>query len=288
MQESRYIHRLAVRTPTLFPATSTNVYLIIHQGEGLIIDAGAEDEDSVKAITAYVEALGRPRVQAIILTHYHRDHSPGAKALSVHFQCPIWAHALEKENVEREIAPYQVDRTLEDGERIEVGGLQVQVIHTPGHTRGHLSLWLEEDKTLFVGDNAAGEGSVWVGPPDGDLALYLQSLQRLRSFHARRLAPGHGRLIEDADGSLAFLIERRKKREDEILRLLQYAPLSISQLVEQIYRDQIHPSVRWAAERTVEGHLIKLLKENRVQIEREGETVRYKVSPPLTMELQDL
>jgi endoribonuclease LACTB2 len=282
MQESRYVHRLAVRSPTLFPATTTNVYVISHQGEAILIDAGYEQEDSTKEIIGYMESIGRPQVKAIILTHYHRDHSPGAKALSAHFQCHIWAHAQEVENIHREISPYKVEKALTEGERIEIGGLPIFVLHTPGHTKGHISLWLEEEKILFVGDNAAGEGSVWIGPPDGDLTLYLQSLQRLKSFRAERLAPGHGQMIHDPDACIDFLITRRLERESQILELLQTSPLSVSHLVDLIYKDQIHPSVRWAAERTIEGHLMKLLNEKRVQITSADRTPKYALSSSLT------
>lgn len=279
MQESRFVHRVAVNTPTLFPATSTNVYIVASQGEAVLIDTGYEDRSTEKQIIEAVRSLdSKPiHLKGIILTHYHRDHSHGAKGLSDYFQCPIMAHALEVDFIYREIAPYRVNHVLHEGDIIRVGDLHLHIMLTPGHTMGHISLWLKEENMLFGGDNVIKEGSVWIGPPDGDLALYLQSLQRLKSFCSDRLAPGHGEMIDDVAARIDSLITRRLQRESQIIHLLKRFPLTVAQLVDQIYRDQIHPSVHWAAERTVEGHLIKLLKENRVQTLRGTDSPRYAI-----------
>lgn len=275
MQESPFVHRIAVNSPTLFPATSTNVFLVAHQGEAVLIDAGYDQPESVQHITDAVESLGNVRLKAILLTHYHPDHSLGAKSLSAYFHSPIWAHVRERKAIEREIFPFKVGKVLHDGEIVHVGGLSLHVLHTPGHTAGHISLWLEEDKILFVGDNAAGQGTVWVGPPDGDLQLYMQSLYRLKALSAERLAPGHGPMIADPEKAIDHLLQRRQQREAQILYLLHQLPQTVEQLVDHIYRDRIHPSVRWAAKRTVEGHLQKLLQEHRISLVSGKEQPQY-------------
>ncbi|BCJ88263.1 MBL fold metallo-hydrolase [Effusibacillus dendaii] len=270
MSETGLMHRLPVSTPTLYPATTTNVYIIADQGEALIIDGGYENPAAAKEIIDYVTKLGNPKVTGILLTHYHQDHSPGAKALADFYQCPIACHALEKEAVEKQISPYTVQITYQEGDMITVGSKQLQVLHTPGHTRGHLSLWLETEKLLVTGDNIVAEGTTWIGPPDGDLTDYLQTLHRFLELKPALIAPGHGEWVHDTMAKIEFFIQRRLEREQQVLRLLAEQPRNAAELVQAIYAGQVHPSVLWVAERTVLGHLEKLMRENKIAKTEDG------------------
>ncbi|GAX89670.1 MBL fold metallo-hydrolase [Effusibacillus lacus] len=269
MRETSHVHRLPVSTPTLFPATTTNVYVVEDQGQALLIDAGYENPAAAEHIIEYVKALGIDHLQGIVLTHHHPDHSPGARALADFFDCPILSHPLEAESINEKIAPRSVTSTLNEGDTIPVGGIIVSMLHAPGHTQGHLNLWLEEERLLFTGDNIVAEGTTWIGPPDGDLIDYLATLNRLRERAPALIAPGHGEMIRNPLEKIDFFIRRRLEREQQILGLLQQKPASVTDLVQAIYQGQVHPSVIWVAERTVSGHLEKLLKERRIKQEED-------------------
>lgn len=265
MQVTPHVHRLAVTTPTLFPATTTNVFVVTDGREAVLIDAGYEHVEAHQTVTDYLKTLGSPKVNAILITHFHKDHTPGAKFLSAHYGCPIISHPAEVPYVDREIAPSKVTATLEEGDTVTVGDLQLHVLHAPGHTHGCLNFWLPEDSVLFVGDNIVSVGTTWIGPPEGDLKAYLHSLERLKTYDAKWIGPGHGEMIGDVQDKIDFFINRRLEREQQILNLLQKGPLSVRDLLEQVYGDTVHPSVIWVAERTIQGHLQKLLTEKRIR-----------------------
>jgi ribonuclease/clavin/mitogillin len=261
-----HVHQIPVSTPTLFPATTTNVYLIEHSGEAVLIDAGYDHEDTHQTILRYVQSIGSPSLKAILITHFHKDHSPGARFLAAHFGCPILAHEADVPHIEELISPARVTRTLGDGDTLQVGALTLHVLHAPGHTYGCLNFWLPEDNILFTADNIVGIGTTWIGPPEGDLRLYLQTLDRLKTLPAALIAPGHGDMIEDVEERINFFITRRLERETQILTLLAARPRTAEELLVAIYQNTVPESVLWVAERTILGHLNKLLSENKIRL----------------------
>ncbi|PWK08358.1 MBL fold metallo-hydrolase [Tumebacillus permanentifrigoris] len=268
MQVTPHVHQLPVTTPTLFPATTTNVYLVVHAGKAVLIDAGFQHEQTHLLVVEYLESIGSPQVEAILMTHYHHDHSPGATFFAKHFDCPVYAHPLEVQLVEQEIAPVKVTGTLSEGDIVHVGNLALHVLHAPGHTHGCLNFWLPEDSVLFTADNVVGVGTTWIGPPDGDLRVYLDTLRRLKTFRAQWIAPGHGEMIADVEAKIDFFISRRLEREEQVYALLQDRPRTEAELVEAVYRGSVHPSVMWVAERTIQGIVIKLIEDRRVRDEQ--------------------
>lgn len=274
MKVTQHVHRLPVSTPTLFPATTTNVYVVTDGKSAVLIDAGYEFEGAHQTVVEYLAKIGSPTVEGILLTHYHRDHSPGAKFFTEHFDCPVYAHPAEIAFIEKEIAPVRVEHTLLDGDVVHVGTLAMQVLHAPGHTHGCLNFWLPEDEVLFTADNIVGEGTTWIGPPDGDLRAYLHTLQRLKRYPARWIAPGHGEMIAEVQEKIDFFIGRRLEREEQIFALVAERPRTVDDLVQAVYRDTVHPSVIWVAERTIQGHLLKLTGDGRV---RKAAGERYEI-----------
>jgi glyoxylase-like metal-dependent hydrolase (beta-lactamase superfamily II) len=264
MRVSKHVHRLPVTTPTLFPATTTNVYVIENEGNALLIDAGYENQEAAETIIDYLTTLGVARVIGVALTHHHPDHSPGARQLADFYKCPVLCHPTEVPMVEEHISPLKVSDTLDEGDVLRVGSVTLKVLHAPGHTHGHLNFWLEEERLLFTGDNIVAEGTTWIGPPDGDLIDYLATLHRLQEIRPALIAPGHGEVIHNPQEKIEFFIRRRLERERQILDLLAQKPRTVGDLVEEIYHNQVHPAVIWVAERTVLGHLEKLVRENKI------------------------
>ncbi|HEY8418656.1 MAG TPA: MBL fold metallo-hydrolase [Limnochordales bacterium] len=254
------VWQVPVPSPTLLPATTTNVYLAAHSGEALVIDAGHGGAAGVELVRGAWRRAGRPRVLGILLTHGHPDHAGAVRELAAAFQCPVLSHPAGAK-----AATAAEWRPVADGSVISVGRLQLEVLHTPGHAPDHICLFARGPGILFSGDNVVGEGSTWVGPPDGDMAVYLESLERLAELPARVIAPGHGPPLDDPPRRIRALIRRRLDREAQILALVQQAPRTVAALTATLYEGAVPPNVMEMARRTVLGHLLKLEREGRVR-----------------------
>lgn len=251
-----------VRTPTKPPATHTNCYLIGHQ-EFVVIDPASIYEEEQAALAAGVDDLiaeGRtPR--EIILTHHHPDHIGGVEALREHLggQLKVAAHQLTAERLAGKI---RVDRFIEEGERVELAGapaLVLRALHTPGHTRGHLSFYEERTGVLMTGDNIVGLGSVLIDPPEGNMRDYLQTLERYRSLLPRVsvLLGGHGPAIGSPRAKIEEYITHRLEREANIIAAVRAGVGSPAEIVAQVYTD-VPPKAHSSAARAVLAHLEKL------------------------------
>lgn len=261
---SQGVWMVPIPSPTLLPAAETNVFLVAHGGEAVLVDAGHGGETGVEQVRIVWERLDRPGIKALILTHHHPDHAGGVRAMQRAFGCPLWAHPAAADVLQSRYG-LVIDQALHGGESIAIGKMHMDVLHAPGHSPDHLCLFLRERCVLFTGDNVVGEGSSWVGPPDGDMTLYLQSLAMLRDLPARVIAPGHGPPLDDPRTNIQKLIERRLSREADILRLLMTDPATLEQLTDALYGGKIPDGVMEMARRTVVGHLMKLEREGRVR-----------------------
>lgn len=261
---SQGVTMVPVPSPTLLPAVDTNVFLVAHGGEALLIDAGHGGEDGVARVRAAWERLNKPRIKALLLTHSHPDHAGGAAAMQQAFGCPLWAHPSAADELRFRYGA-DMERPLVGGETIPVGRMHVDVFHAPGHAPDHLCFFLRERGILFSGDNVVGEGSSWVGPPDGDMTQYLASLRTMQGLPARVIAPGHGPALDEPAARIEALIQRRLAREADIVRLLAHEPATVQELTQALYGGQVPDSVMEMARRTVEGHLLKLKREGRAR-----------------------
>lgn len=256
--------RIPISTPTLLPHTTTNCYLIGTENESILVDAGYDRHhtkiDLEKAIKENKLALPKK----ILLTHYHPDHAPGVLQLQ-DWKAEIYCHPLEKEGTLEAIFPLKELFFLQDGDRIVIDDIEIVILHAPGHTAGHLSLYIPSLKMLISGDNIVAEGTSWIGPPDGDMADYLQTLNRFKQFELDKIGPGHGDWIINPYEHIDFVINRRLMREVQIRTLLEeHQPLTSAALTNLIYQNSIHSSVFEVARRTTEAHLHKLIKEGYV------------------------
>ena len=263
-----------LRTPTKPPATHTNCYLVGH-GEFVIFDPGSPYEDEQAALAACVDELnaeGRS-LREIILTHQHPDHVAGMAALVRHVggSVPVAAHRLTAESLRGQV---HVDRFIEDGDLIELAGtpaLSLRAMHTPGHTRGHLSFYEARTGALITGDNIVGLGSVLIDPPEGNVRDYLASLESYRALlpRVKVLFGGHGPAVASPRAKIEEYIAHRLEREANILQAVRAGARTPPEIVARVYTD-VHPKARTLAERAVLAHLEKLLADDLLRRTADG------------------
>ena len=259
-----------MKTRPLPPATHSNAYLV-GDHEMALIDPGSGDAEELQRLFELTDMLasdGR-KVQVVLLTHHHPDHVAGLAAVRERYRVKVGAH--------RETASHvPVDFTIGDGDWITLAhphaDWNLSAIHTPGHTRGHLCFYHPRTRSLFSGDHVVGgTGTVIIDPPEGDMADYLRSLERLLALGAETLFPGHGAPQGAVTRRLKHLVAHRLEREAKVLAALESHPLALDALVECAYTDT--PRELWPyAERSLLAHLLKLEAEGRAR--REGERWR--------------
>ncbi|MCH7812290.1 MAG: MBL fold metallo-hydrolase, partial [Chloroflexi bacterium] len=176
-----------------------------------------------------------------------------------------------------EAAKGQPDETVSDGDTLRVGGLTLRMVHTPGHTAGHLSPFLEDEQVLFAGDNVLGVGTTVVPPPPhGDMAQYIESLRKMQSLEAELMCCGHGPVVKEPNRKLQELIDHRHEREEQILSLVGEGHDTVKKLVRAIY-PELDKRLLGMAQSQVLSHLAKLERDGRARTEGEGAEMQVEV-----------
>ena len=251
------IGRLLAHNPSAFTYYGTQTY-VLGERELAVIDPGPALDEHVEAIVAAIS--GRP-VVAICCTHTHRDHSPAARPLAEATGAPIVGCAplaLETAGPRADAAfdaDYAPDRVLADGESIAVDGRPMTAIATPGHTSNHLCFAYGD--ALLTGDHVMGWSTTVVFPPDGDMAAYMASLDKLRGRDDRIFYPAHGPPVTNPKQYVRGLIGHRLQREKQILRLVGEQPRDIPAIVANAYPG-LDPRLVTAAGGSVHAHLLDL------------------------------
>lgn len=267
-------------TPTLPPATHTNAYLVgpPEGGEAVLVDPGTPFPEEIERLAAAVEAAARTsadgalRLTAIVLTHHHGDHVGAVRRLTERFGVPVAAHAETAERLARHRSGgIRVDRTIEDGERIELAGpgepVVLTALHTPGHAPGHLCFHEERLDWLLAGDMLSAVSTIVIDPPEGDMGRYLESLERLAALDPRTIFPGHGPAILGGAAKLRELIGHRLWREGKVLDAWKAGARKPADMLPTVYDDA--PRQVWPlAERQIEAHLQRLARAG--TIDRRG------------------
>jgi len=272
------VARVLAPNPGPYTYTGTQTYLIgTHEGM-VVIDPGPDDPAHIEALRA---AIGQARVIAITCTHTHRDHSPAASVLAAHTGAPIigCAPLTQSDDEAASTAPrldasfdkaYRPDTVLADGDTIAGPTFTLRAIATPGHTSNHICYALETTEAhqpaeaLFTGDHVMGWSTSVVVPPDGDMADYMASLDKLYARDTRVYYPAHGPQIDNPRQLVRGMIGHRRQRERQILRLLRERPADIATLVAAMYKG-LNPALTGAAGRSVLAHLIDLERRGAVR-----------------------
>lgn len=241
------IRRVLAPNPGPFTLEGTNTW-VIGEGPSVVVDPGPDDPGHILRVLDEAEPLG-----AIVLTHRHEDHAPGAVRLGEASGAPVYAFRPEGD-----------ERKLEDGVIVEAGSVRLRAVHTPGHSSDHVCYLLESERILFSGDTLLGQGTSVVDPPDGDMASYVRSLRKLRDLEPATVYPGHGPPILTPVGRLDYYIRHREEREEAVVAALEAGKRSPAEMVPGIYGGEIGADLFPAAERSVLAHLLKLEREGRV------------------------
>lgn len=234
------VHQLALPSRTLPPFTDTWITLLMANGRAALVDPGFADPGDAEVLVAWARRHGADDLDRILLTHTHDDHVAGLPALlRLLGPVPVHVHPVEAGRV-----PGEGDvRPLGDDRRLMLGGAVVQAIHTPGHAPGHLAYELSwpmdaagrmQPAGVVAGDLLTGRGSSWIGLPEGDVAAYLSSLERLRARSPAWLAVAHGEPIDDPAAALDAARDHRVRREATIVAALS-EPTSTDELASRVY-----------------------------------------------------
>jgi ribonuclease/clavin/mitogillin len=268
---SDLVGRVLGLNPGMMTGPGTNTYLVGRR-DPILIDTGAGVPDYVPLLERYLGERGFSQPSRVLLTHRHRDHLGGVDRLRERFR------GLRVSKMRHRDAglPEPIE-DLRDGEVVHGEGVTLVPVYTPGHASDHLCYYLVEERALFTGDVVLGGSTTVIPADDGDLLDYLASLRKLLDLDVRRIYPAHGPVIEDGPGRIREYIDHRMLRERQILEALADRVETIPDLVKRIYVD-VAPALHPVAALSVESHLKKLARENRVREDkREDKPSRWTI-----------
>ncbi len=303
MDVSAAVHTLQVRSEFYTGPFPPNVHVIHDGGEAAFIDSGFPDQEALNIRNGYLDEHPEFKLTHIVLTHHHFDHSSAANAYRQRTGARIAMHVDEVDLLlnPRPNAPQDIDLDeevdeerrkrydewmeeakkatpdlrLTDRQEIAIGSKRLVAVHTPGHTLGHLCLYLPDEGLMFTGDCVLGVGTTAVSPPPyGDMGAYVNSLRKLQGFDITQLIPGHGPPITNPQQKLAELIQHRLDRDEQVLSGLRGGRHTVPQLLKAIY-PELDKRLRSFARGQIRSHLAKLEAEGRVRSEGEGDDIRY-------------
>lgn len=265
-QVSPRVRRIVANNPSPFTFTGTCTY-VVGKGEVAVIDPGPDDPAHVARL---LEQLEGERVGRIVVTHTHRDHSPGARLLKDATGAPIVGcgpHRAARPLFAHESAGgegsgdhrHVPDEELADGALVQGEGWTLEAVATPGHTANHLAFALKEEETLFSGDHVMAWSTTIVAPPDGAMGDYMASLRRLAERAEGLYWPGHGGPVLNPPRYLRGLIHHRMMREEAIVDRVKAGDGLIPDIVARLY-EGLAPALRGAAAMSVLAHLEDLVE----------------------------
>ncbi|MFO1059334.1 MAG: MBL fold metallo-hydrolase [Dongiaceae bacterium] len=260
---SPLVRRVLARNPGPFTERGTATF-VVGRGRVAVIDPGPDDPAHVAALLA---GLRGETIGHILVTHTHRDHSPAVPALQAATGAPSYGfgpHGVA-DDPSADTA-FRPDHRLADGDAIGGPGWRLQALHTPGHASNHLCFALPEERTLFSGDHVMGWSTTVIVPPDGDMAVYRRSLERLLDRDDALYRPTHGKPIEAPQAQVRRLLEHRRQRAEAILARLRAGDRTVPELVAAIYIG-LPAALRGAAGQSVLAQLIELAAEGAVAVE---------------------
>ncbi len=261
---------LPVRTRTLPPASCTNVW-IPGGRRFVVIDPGSPEPDENARLLAIIEKRARTgaAADAIVLTHHHRDHVSGLGTIAAALGVPVLAHTETLARIPSLPAGIRT-RPLADGDVLDLDGMTLRAVHTPGHAPGHLAFFDDERRVLIAGDLVSGLSTILVGLADGDMDAYIDALRRAATFNPVTVLPAHGPPLPGK--VLTATIAHRQEREARIVAALERASTrDLASIAEAAYAGA-EDAPRFLRELQARAHLDRLVRHG--VVERVGERYR--------------
>ncbi len=266
------LRRVMANNPSPLTYRGTGTYIVGHSRVA-IVDPGPDDAGHIHAVLSAVEG---EQVEALLITHTHRDHSPASQAVAEATGAPAYGFgphpavdADDGEAEERGDARFSPDAAVVHGDMIEGPGWSFECLHTPGHISNHISYRWREASGVFTGDHIMGWSTTVVPPPEGNMADYLASLRLMADRPGDRVYwPTHGPPVTEPHALVEALYAHRLDREIQILERLAAGPQTIAEMVAAMYAD-VSPALHEAAARSVLAHLIAMVDDGRVGVDGE-------------------
>lgn len=253
------VTKITAPNPGIFTGGGTNTYLIGRE-DVTLVDPGPNISEHIDEIINTADG----KIKRILVTHTHTDHSPAALPLSKLLDVPMYGRLVDGES-SWEDETFIPDIVLSDKDILETEECTIEVIHTPGHASNHLCFLIRDIKCLLTGDHIMDGSTVVIGPPDGNMTSYINSLEKLSNFEIDYFAPGHGNYIYEPKKTVQSIIRHRLSREGKVLRKLEEeGKASLDALTKLVYDDvskQLHPIAKFS----LEAHLIKLIDEKKAK-----------------------
>ena len=268
-----------------FPASNT--WIVYSNNDAILVDSGFGDRTSFLSLKNYINNfLPNIKIHYVLLTHHHSDHSSGARQLSEIFNSKVLIHKQEKKMLktktesddipvryrkkrqkwEDEKVQTPISKYIEHGYQINIGNLNIEALHTPGHTLGSICYLFRNERVLFTGDTILGYDTVSISaPPNGDMNLYLKSLKKLNRYKLKYIAPGHGNVIANPKQKINKLILHRLNREKQIIDLIDQGHKLDSDLLNAIYPN-LQKGLKNSALNQIRSHLYRLKELNKVKL----------------------
>ena len=262
------VRRIVANNPGPFTFRGTGTY-VVGEGEVAVIDPGPDLAEHVEALLA---GLKGERITHLLITHTHRDHSPAAAAVKAATGAPTYGFGPHggrrgtpgiEEGGDWDFVP---DIVVKDSDQIIGSGWQFEAVHTPGHTSNHLCFALTDQGILFSGDHVMGWSTSVIAPPDGNMAAYMASLDKLLVRNDTVYWPTHGPAITEPKEHVRAFIAHRREREAGVIACLEAGIGQIDAMVERLYIG-LNPNLKRAAGRSLLAHLIDLIGRGAVSCE---------------------
>jgi len=264
------VERVTASNAGPYTFTGTNSF-IVGDGPVFVLDPGPDDTGHLEALR---RAVGGRKVEAIVLTHTHRDHTALVGRLRQVTGAPVWFGGRHRRSRPARLFEFdpvasdsdwtlRPDRVLAEGERITAGGVELEVIATPGHCANHLAFGLVGTPWLLTGDHIMGWNSTLVPVPDGSMADYLHSLERVIGLAYQHYLPAHGGPIGDGPTYARALLAHRERRNTQVVEAVEAGATSLTQLLRRIYPTLALP-LQGAARMTLKAHVEYLADRGRI------------------------
>jgi len=262
------IHDVPIGLESAMGFLAPKVYLVAGS-EAAVIDSAYGDNKCTARLIRYLGEFPQLQLAYIVITHAHPDHISGATGIKRGTGADIVLHSAEKTDI-------PVDQVVENGDIISLGGIELEVVHTPGHNPGHICLYIRREKIMFTGDHVLSSSTTALQPPWGDMSQYIASLRKLLDYDIELMLPSHGPPVTEPRQRVEQLIRHRLEREEQVVGLLRQGKDTIKEMVGQMY-PELTGFLRAVAKGQISAHLVKLEQEGRVSVSGNGSDTRYRM-----------